>query len=100
MAFNSNFFDPFGDLKSKNKKAFSDDPLDFGYGSDPNGKSAAGKRKGSGGGGDGSGSDNDDHDGSRRRSGSSQSPSPEDDQIDEDWPTAPPIDILDSIKVN
>ena len=32
MAFSSNFFDPFGDLKSNKKKPFSDDPLDFGNG--------------------------------------------------------------------
>lgn len=96
MAFNSNFFDPFGDLKSKNKKNFSDDPLDFGYGNS-GGDTSNGKagKKGEG----GSGSDNDSNSG-RRRSGSS-SPSPDDDiPEDEEWPSAPPIDILDSIKAS
>ena len=93
MAFNSNFFDPFGDLKTKNKKTFSDDPLDFGYG---NTDATDAKAKNCGGEGGGSGSDDNS---CRRRSGSS-SPSPDDDDVpeDEEWPSAPPIDILDSIK--
>ena len=97
----SNFFDPFGDLnkQSKNRKKYTFNDDYFNGGDHANGSGSNGSPSGGG-----NGKNNGDlSNGSDRNGDGDRSPSPsqhgsEDGMNDEDWPTAPSIDILDSIK--
>ena len=96
MEYKSAFFDPFPDLdkpgKERKKYSFQDDFLngpEHRKGSGSNGSaSGGGNGKSNGDLSNGDSGDRDDHTPSQHES----------EEIEEDWPSAPPIDILDHIK--
>ena len=92
MEYKSDFFDPFPDLnksgKGRKKYSFADDYL-----------SGIDHTNGSGSNGSGNGKSNGDLSNDSERNGDGdRTPSEHESEDIEEWPSAPPIDILDSIK--
>ena len=92
MEYKSDFFDPFPDLnksgKGRKKYSFADDYL-----------SGIDHTNGSGSNGSGNGKSNGDLSNDSERNGDAdRTPSEHESEDIEEWPSAPPIDILDSIK--